>query len=163
MTHEEALVRLQEAFPECGVERLEGIDFTVLLPAESIHAACLLLRDELGFDYLSNLTAVDRPEGFEVVYHLYSLISQTWPLALKVQLPDKEDARLASVTDIWEGANYQEREVYDLFGIRFDGHPNLKRILLWEGFPGHPLRKDFANRLYTQAEMLATMPPEEER
>jgi NADH-quinone oxidoreductase subunit C len=105
------------------------------------------------------LTAVDQPERFEVVYHLWSIKDRTTePFVLKVYIGDKENPAVPSVTPIWRGANYQEREAYDLMGIRFEGHPNLKRIVLWEGFPGHPLRKDFENRTYTFEELKPTRP-----
>lgn len=133
------------------------------MPSSHIVEVTRTLRDDHGFDLLSNLTAVDQPEAFEVVYHLYSIANPAPPLALKVRLSDKEDPRLPSVTGIWQGANLQEREVYDLFGIVFEGHPRLERILLWEGFPGHPLRKDFVNRVYSHEELRATLPPETER
>jgi NADH/F420H2 dehydrogenase subunit C len=117
------------------------------------------LRDECGLDYLALLTAVDQPERFEVVYHLWSIKDRTTePFVLKVYIEDKENPSVPSVTPLWRGANYQEREAYDLMGIRFEGHPNLKRIVLWEGFPGHPLRKDFENRTYTFEELKPTRP-----
>lgn len=163
MSHQAALECLRERFPDDGLEQLEGLDFTVTVPAARIVEVSRVLREELGYDLLSNLTAVDRPDAFEVVYHLYSIADPAPPLALKVRLADKADPRLPSVTSVWEGANFQEREVYDLFGIVFEGHPRLERILLWEGFPGHPLRKDFVNRIYSHEEMRATLPPETER
>ncbi|NPA31263.1 MAG: NADH-quinone oxidoreductase subunit D [Chloroflexi bacterium] len=106
------------------------------------------LRDEYGYDYLSSLTGVDYlPEGqMEVVYHAYKITGGP-PLVFKVQVP-REDPVVPSVTSIWPGANFQEREAWDLLGIRFEGHPNLKRILLWEGFWGHPLRKDWREPYY---------------
>jgi len=98
-----------------------------------------------------------------VVYHLFSIADPQPPFAVKVALPDKADPRLPSVVPVWESANLQEREAYDMLGIVFDGHPNLARLYTWDGFPGHPLRKDFENRLYSFEEMRQTMPPEEER
>ncbi len=163
MSHQATLDALHARFPAAGLEKQEGIDFTILVPASSIVEVARALREDHGFDLLSNLTAVDRQDAFEVVYHLYSIANPAPPLALKVRLSDKQDPRLPSVTGVWQGANLQEREVYDLFGIVFEGHPRLERILLWEGFPGHPLRKDFVNRVYSHEEMRATMPPETER
>ncbi len=101
-------------------------------------------RPEFKFDLLSGVTAVDYVDHFEMVYHLTSL-----PKNAKAVLKAKcgwgrEDPVVPSVTPVWRGAELQEREVWDLMGISFEGHPNLKRIALWEGFPGHPLRKDFA-------------------
>ncbi|MGO9241348.1 MAG: NADH-quinone oxidoreductase subunit C [Bryobacteraceae bacterium] len=105
---------------------------------------CRYLRDEQGFERLSGLTAIDRyplEPRFEAVYLLHS-IARNIRLKLKVALPGADPA-LPSVTSVWEGSNWYEREAFDLFGIRFEGHPNLKRILLPEEWQGHPLRRDF--------------------
>jgi len=159
VTNEEILSKLRERFPDAVIEVPELIDFTVAIKPEALADVARFLHDECGLDYLALLTAVDRPERFEVVYHLWSIKDQTTePFVLKVYIEDKEDPTVPSVTPIWRGANYQEREAYDLMGIRFEGHPNLKRILLWEGFPGHPLRKDFENRTYTFEELEPTRP-----
>ncbi len=159
MTNDEILARLKEKYPEAIVDTPELIDFTVVVKPGTLTEVATFLHDECELDYLADVTAVDRPEWFEVVYHLYSIKDQTpGPFVLKVYLKDKEDPKVTSVTPIWRGANYQEREVYDLMGITFEGHPNLKRILLWEGFPGHPLRKDFENRTFTFKELEPTRP-----
>jgi NADH/F420H2 dehydrogenase subunit C len=108
-------------------------------------AVCRPLKDNPRFelDYLANLTAIDYPpDRLEVVYHLYSMAQKHGPLTLKVKLP-RSAPNVASVTTIWRGAEFQEREAYDLFGVRFEGHPDLRRILMWEGFEGHPMRKDY--------------------
>ena len=107
---------------------------------ESIQA----LRDSEESDliFLSNLTAVDQELHFEIVYHLQSL-DLNHILPIKARVTDREDPALPSLTGLFHGAHLQEREVYDLFGIRFDGHPDLRRMFLWDGFPGYPLRKDF--------------------
>ena len=94
------------------------------------------------FDYLNNLTAVDNLDHFEVIYNLTSM-TQKHSLCVKAKVFGRDDVTLPTVTALWHGADFQEREVFDLLGIRFSGHPNLKRIALWEGFDGHPLRKDF--------------------
>lgn len=100
---------------------------------------------EMGFDYLRDLCGVDYPgrtDGrFEVVYHLYS-INHRHMIRVKAIVPE-EDCSIESVTDIWKGADWHERECFDLFGIRFNGHPDLRRILLPEDWEGHPLRKDY--------------------
>jgi NADH-quinone oxidoreductase subunit C len=96
----------------------------------------------LDFDYLTDLTAVDYTDYFEVVYHLISL-KHNHSLVLKTRCHDRDKPVVSSVTGIWRSADFQERETYDLMGIVFDGHPNLKRLLLWEGFVGHPLRRDY--------------------
>ena len=115
----------------------------VLVSAENLVAIARFLRDEPGleFNYLSSITAVDYWEYFEVAYLLQSIhLGQTIELKVRV---DRETPVVPSVVDVWKGANLQEREVYDLMGVEFSGHPDLTRVLLWEGFPGHPLRKDF--------------------
>jgi NADH/F420H2 dehydrogenase subunit C len=115
------------------------------VPAERLLAICRVLRDEAPFqmDYCSFVSAVDRPgQGqFEVVYHLFSMAARH-ELLLKVRVP-RDDPRLPSVTPIWAGANWHERETYDLFGITFEGHPDPRRIMLTEDWQGHPLRKDY--------------------
>ena len=159
MTNEEILGKLKERFPEAVVDVPELIDFTVAIKPEAVTDVARFLHDECGLDYLALLTAVDQPERFEVVYHLWSIKDRTTePFVLKAYIEDKENPTVPSVTPLWRGANYQECEAYDLMGIRFEGHPNLKRILLWEGFPGHPLRKDFENRTYTFEELEPTRP-----
>lgn len=106
--------------------------------------------NKLDFDFLSDITAVDywkrKAPRFEVVYHVLSLKGRR-RLCVKVPIPE-DDAVVESLTPIWAGANWLEREVWDLFGIRFLGHPNLKRVLLYEEFQGHPLRKDYPVNLW---------------
>ncbi len=97
---------------------------------------------ELDFAYLNAITAVDYIEYFEVIYHLTSL-RHNHSTVIKMRCYGREDPSVPSVVSLWQGADYQEREVWDLMGVSFEGPPNLKRIMLWEGFPGHPLRKDF--------------------
>jgi NADH-quinone oxidoreductase subunit C len=131
-------------------------DATVLVERERLHAALALLRDDplVRFNMLIDLTAVDylgREPRFEVVYHLASLPIEPGSatparlrarLRVKVGVPEA-DCRTPSCVDLWPAANWMEREVWDLYGIAFDGHPELRRILLYEGFQGHPLRKDY--------------------
>jgi NADH/F420H2 dehydrogenase subunit C len=138
----EVYERLVEEFPESPLEYLEGKDPAISVKADDLFKVASHLKEKEGYDYLSAVTGVDYPDRFEVVYHLYSMKEEKGPLILKVAT-SKEKPEVPSVTPIWPGANFQEREVYDLMGIRFSGHPDLKRILLWEGYEGHPLRKDF--------------------
>lgn len=117
---------------------------TLLIAPEKIRGACRLLKQLHQFVRLSSVTAVDRylaEPRFEVVYHLHSLeLNQR--LRLKCSLPaDKPE--IDSVVEVWRSANWYEREVFDLFGVTFRGHPNLKRIMMPEDWQGHPLRKDF--------------------
>ncbi|MBM2831505.1 MAG: nuoC [Dehalococcoidia bacterium] len=111
---------------------------------ESLFSVAQLLKTLPGleFDYLNNLTAVDRFDYFEVVYHLSS-VKHNHSLVLKTKCFGRDNPSVPSVFSLWRGADYQEREVYDLLGVTFSGHPNLKRILLWDGFDGHPLRRDY--------------------
>ncbi len=95
------------------------------------------------FDLLSSLTAVDYIDRFEMVYHLTSTV-HNHSLVIKLTCGEgRKEPKVSSVVSIWRGADLQEREVWDLMGITFEDHPNLKRLLLWEEFPGHPLRKDY--------------------
>lgn len=118
--------------------------YAVWVTPEALQDVCRFLHDEAGhsYDLLNSVTAVDFVEYFDVVYHLTS-ISRNASMVLKVRLYGREALSLASVTNIWLGADLQEREVYDLMGVSFHGHPNLKRLLTWEGFQGHPLRRDY--------------------
>ncbi|HEX8683074.1 MAG TPA: NADH-quinone oxidoreductase subunit D [Ardenticatenaceae bacterium] len=127
--------------------RLEGN--ALVVERERLLAVATVLRDELGFDLLSNLTAVDYPDRFEVVYHLFSITQGGPHVYLKVHA-DKEDPVVPSLMSLYRSVDWQERETYDMYGIRFAGHPNLKRILMWEGFEGFPLRKDYKEPYYEQ-------------
>lgn len=114
----------------------------------SLVAVATDLRDhaETRLDYLANLCAVDWPAKghLEVVTHLYSVEKRTGPLTLKVRTGDRAgDANVPSLTPIWRGAEYQEREAYDLYGVIFAGHPDLRRILMWDEFEDFPMRKDY--------------------
>jgi len=135
---------LKEKFPGAILDDTGG---ALVVAAEQLLPVCQYLHSEAGCDYLANLTAVDYPDYFEVVYHLYSVRQMTGPLTLKTRA-GKDNPAIPSVNPVWRGADFQEREVYDLFGVKFTGHPNLKRILLWEGFNGHPLRKDYHEPFY---------------
>jgi NADH-quinone oxidoreductase subunit C len=118
-------------------------EVTAVVEPGSIVEACTYCRDEAGYDYLSDLTCTDRLDQdprFEVVYHLTSM--QHWQrIRLKTAVTLGES--VPTVTHVWPAANWAEREVWDLFGVDFDGHPDLRRLLLPEGWIGHPLRKDY--------------------
>ena len=117
---------------------------TVAVTSDMLHRTAEYLKNTAGleFDYLASLTAVDYMDRFELVYHLVSM-EHNHSLVLKTYLYNRENPAIDSVYDLWRAADYQERELYDLMGITFTGHPNLKRLFLWEGFPGHPLRRDY--------------------
>ena len=119
---------------------------TVIVDSSQLVPLCELIKTAptIELDFLSYISAVDYPQFFELVYRFYS-IKYNHALTVKVRLQDKQNPSMSSITPLYNGANYQEREIYDLFGITFTSHPNLKRIFLWETFPGHPLRKDFKN------------------
>ncbi|MEP7149601.1 MAG: NADH-quinone oxidoreductase subunit C [Acidobacteriota bacterium] len=125
-------------------------EVTVIVPRESIVDACEFLKLENGFDMLADLCGCDRgPEEdprFEVNYHLFSTKHHN-RLRLKVFLSE-DDPNVATVTTLWKTADWHERETYDLFGVIFDGHPDLRRILLPSDFDGHALRKDYPLRGY---------------
>lgn len=126
-----------------AADRFAG-DVTVTVPRESILDVCRFLRKEKSFAFLVDLTVVDWPEReegrFDVVYWMHRFEDSK---RLRVLTVVAEDETVASATAVWKTANWLEREAYDMFGVVFDGHPNLERILTWEGFNGHPLRKDF--------------------
>lgn len=116
---------------------------SVTVKPEALKPVMRCCQGELGFDYLIDISSVDhfeREPRFEMVYELYGM---THHQHLRVKSAVPEDQEVPTVTDLWPTANWHEREVLDMMGIRFDGHPDLRRILMWEGFPFHPLRKDF--------------------
>jgi NADH-quinone oxidoreductase subunit C len=116
----------------------------LLVKAESLPeiAAYLKKTPKFDFDYLSAITAVDYLDYFEVIYQLTSL-RRNHSLVVKTRCYGRDNPSLPSVVSLWRSADFQEREIYDLFGIKFQGHPNLRHIVLWEGFQGYPLRKDY--------------------
>ncbi len=132
--------KLAGKFPGTIIDSNPGW-FTV--KSESLIPVATFLKEapEYDFKYLTYVTAVDYFDHFEVVYQLTSL-ECNHSVVLKTTCP-RDNPVLPSVVGLWRTADYQEREIYDLMGIRFEGHPNMRRIVLWEGFPGHPLRKDF--------------------
>ncbi len=150
-----ASVDLRTAVPGAVTEQLPSGGLVVA--REKFIEFATFLRDHAGYDYLTNVTGVDylgykgRSDAsrFEVVYHLYATKQGGGPVTLHVRTP-ANDPTIPSATPIWPGADLQEREVWDLYGIRFSGHPNLRRILLWEGFHGHPMRKDWKEAYYDE-------------
>jgi NADH/F420H2 dehydrogenase subunit C len=118
---------------------------------ENLIEVATAVRDEFGYDLLAALTAVDYLEQnkMEVVYHLHKTTGGS-KLIFRTQAERVDPIEIASVTGIWAGAEYQEREAYDLYGIKFTGHPDLRRILMWEGFEGYPMRKDWKEAFYEE-------------
>ena len=124
------------------VEKWDG-DAVWVQPSSMERVAWFLKDGEgLDFQYLNAVSAIDFIDCFDVVYHLTSF-RQQHKAVVKARLYGRESLSLPSVYSVWRGADLQEREVWDLMGIHFEGHPNMKRIMLWEGFDGHPLRKDY--------------------
>lgn len=115
----------------------------VIKPEDLLRVAKFLKEsEEFKMNYLSSITAVDYLEFLESVYHLYSIEKRTGPVTLKVRVP-RDKAVIPSLVPIYRGAEFQEREAYDMMGITYDGHPDPRRIFMWEGFEGFPLRKDY--------------------
>ncbi len=112
----------------------------LIVQKEALKDEILKLREN-GYDFLSFITAVDKNENFEVIY-LFRNLNENKEKFIKCIIP-KENPKIPTISDIFYGANWHEREIYDLFGIIFEGHENLRRILLPEDYEGHPLRKDF--------------------
>ena len=136
---------LAERLADAVAGSVEGWDDgAVWVKPENLAQAAGFLKEDpdLDFQFLNSVSAVDFIGHFEVVYFLTSLRLQHTAV-MKTRVPGREDLRLPSVYHLWRGADFQEREIWDLMGIHFEGHPNLKRIMLWEGFEGHPLRKDY--------------------
>ncbi len=149
VSHSPVLTAIRQKFGSAVVEMhaFRGDETVVILPTK-LHELMRFLRDDprMQFNFLMDITAVDWPERhprFDVVYHLYSL-KYNRRLRVKTRVDDGDT--VDSVTDLWRGANWLEREVYDMFGIRFRHHPDLRRILMYDEFEGHPLRKDYPLR-----------------
>lgn len=133
--------RLVAAVPDSVVEWSN--DDLWVKPERIGDVAAFLHGDEsLDFQFLNSISAVDYVGYFELVYHVTSF-RKMHAATVKSKLYGRSELSVPSVYHLWRGADFQEREVWDLMGISFDGHPNMKRIMLWEGFEGHPLRKDY--------------------
>ena len=137
----EVAAKLAEQFPGSIIESSKN---SFLIKNTSLFdiVSHLKATPGLDFDYLTAITAVDYYDYFELVYQLTS-IEHNHSLALKTRCYDRENPAVSSLVSLYQGADFQEREICDLLGITFGGHPNPKHIVLWEGFQGYPLRKDF--------------------
>ncbi len=142
--HQETVIRvILDSFPTT-VKDFQKVGRGVLrarIDRRDLLKACRLLRDKLGFEHISMISAVEYGDRFELVYHI-ACYGSCMLLELITTTP-KEDPSVDSVTSVWEGANWQEREAYDLMGIKFNNHPKLERILLPKDFMFFPLRKDY--------------------
>jgi NADH-quinone oxidoreductase subunit C len=149
MEEKKVLDLLKQKFPDeiKDVSTVLG-DAVVVIEKEALFPVVKFLKDKPPeYNLLLDLTCVDylgEEPRFEMVYHLFSL-SQNRRLRVKARLQEK-DLRIASLTAIWKNANWLEREVYDLYGVNFEGHPDLRRIFMYDGFEGYPLRKDYPLR-----------------
>jgi NADH-quinone oxidoreductase subunit C len=149
-TIEEIKSAIEAAIPGAGVEivpnpSVSGQHSLRLAPESALDVAKFLRDDaELRLDYLSNVTGVDWPESLEAVYHLYSVEKKHGPVILRMKTVNRTDqVELPSLTPIWRAAEFQEREIFDLYGIVFTGHPDLRRLLMWDAFKDHPMRRDY--------------------
>ncbi len=141
MKEEEIVDKIRKKFGdkvEVSIKRNRRI--IVKIDRDMILDVSKFLFEELDFKFFSTITAVDFPDRFECIYHISR--EDGIMILLKAKIP-KNDPKIKSVVSIWPGANWHEREAYDLMGIVFEGHPDLRRIFLPEDFEGHPLRKDF--------------------
>ena len=148
----EAKALLKQQFASLQDDSRDGHD-AIMVSAENLIEVAGYLKDDLGFNYLSSVTGVDLIEDdkLEVVYHAFSVEKGGGPVTLKVQVPREEGkSNVPSLTPMWPGAEFQEREAWDLYGINFEGHPDLRRILMWEEFVGHPMRKDWQEAFYEE-------------
>jgi NADH-quinone oxidoreductase subunit C len=145
MTNRELLGTLSKSFGDKIQSRTEFRgETTFAIAADDLRNIATYCRDELSFDYLLDITSIDNhgeEPRFDIVYHLYSM-PHTLHLRLKLKVSEETGA-VDTVSDIWPTANWHEREAYDMMGIRFNGHADLRRILMWDGYPYFPLRKDF--------------------
>jgi NADH-quinone oxidoreductase subunit C len=139
LSGQEIAAQIEEKLPGSVTESSQG---SAVVKNDALPAVAAFLKDTLKFDYLNYITAVDYYSHFEIVYQMTSL-EHNQTVVIKTRCYGRDNPSVPSVIGVWRAADAQEREIYDLMGIRFEGHPNLKRIFLWEGFPGHPLRKDF--------------------
>lgn len=145
MTLADATSKFLEKFSSDIIEEREFRgEKSFSLTRSILHDACVFVRDTLGFDYLVDIASVDHfgdEPRFEVVYELYSMKDG---IHLRLKIPVSEDeCTVPTISDIWPTANWHEREIFDMMGIRFENHPDLRRILMWDGYPYYPLRKDF--------------------
>jgi NADH-quinone oxidoreductase subunit C len=145
MTAPAAVAALKEKFPQ-ATDRVSSDHPAVNVPSGEAFAVVKYLRDEFAFDLLADLTAIDWAEGvsprFTVVYHLFSTTHHGY-VRVCADCADSSEPSMPSVVPLWAGANWHERECFDMFGIKFTDHPDLRRILMWDEYPHFPLRKEF--------------------
>ena len=145
MTAADITTALKGKFPQ--VSDRASLDWPAFnVPAADAPAVLQCLRDEFGFDMLTDVTAIDagmeKSPRFTVVWHLFSTTGHTY-VRIAADCANDTEPAMPSATALWAGANWHEREAYDMFGVTFTGHPDLRRILMWDGYPYFPLRKEF--------------------
>lgn len=148
---EKAVGRLKEKFGEAIQDDTRERFTGHIVPVDQLVEIAEFLRDDLGFNYLSSVTGVDLIEDgkMEVVYHTYSIREGGGSVVIKVHV-DRENPVVPTLVPVWPGADFQEREIWDLYGIWFEGHPDPRRILMWDGFEGHPMRKDWKEAFFEE-------------
>jgi NADH-quinone oxidoreductase subunit C len=143
MTVSDAAASIEAKFSVEKKPEFRG-ETTLVIARNSLKDICRFCKEQLGFDYLVDITSIDNfgeEPRFEIVYELYSFVDGIY-LRLKLSVSEDE-LEVPTVSDIWATANWHEREIFDMMGIKFSGHPDLRRILMWDGYPFFPLRKDF--------------------
>jgi len=140
----ETLEQIQKTIEQDTGAKLQLEGTALVVDRKDLFAVSRFLKENEPYrtDYVSCITGVDYKEYLESVYHLYSMEKKEGPIVLKVRVP-KEDPKIPSLTPMFRGAEFQEREAYDMIGIVYEGHPDLRRILMWDGFAHYPLRKDY--------------------
>ena len=138
---EKVSIGVPDSLDTASIDTAENV---IWVKSSKVADVASFMKSDVGldFNFLNSITAIDYINHFEIVYHLTS-IDKEHTAIIKTRLDGREELSLPSVYHLWRGADFQEREIWDLMGIGFSGHPNLKRIMLWEGFDGHPLRKDY--------------------
>lgn len=145
MNREELKIAITEILPAATYEET-GEFLNVIIPSTDLHSFMKELRNkpEFNMDFLFCLTCIDWKDHFMMVYHLLSK-NHRHEFVVKAKLADRDKPEIESLTDIWKTANFHEREVFDLFGVKFLNHPDLRRIFLDDNWPGYPLRKDYVD------------------
>jgi NADH/F420H2 dehydrogenase subunit C len=141
MNAEEIKKQIEAALPGTALKLVRD---TILVenPKDWVNVAGFLKDSEHQLDYLSSVTGADYLQYLESVYHFYSMTKKTGPLVLRVRVP-RDNPKIPSLVSVFRSAEFQEREAFDMFGIIYEGHPDLRRVFMWEGFEGYPLRKDY--------------------
>jgi NADH/F420H2 dehydrogenase subunit C len=147
MTHEQIKEKIFSIVPEAA-ETANKQYPTFVVPAEKFHSLCEKIKqsENLSFDYLFCLSGMDWGDTLGVVYHLFSTKHEHY-VVLKVKTTERNNPEFDTICDLWKTAEFHEREVFDLFGIKFKNHPDLRRIFLEEDWKGHPLRKDYVDEI----------------